>query len=95
MFFVCGDNNRFFFYIELLSKALASVRAPTPSKSIKMKLSKKNSPCLSCEIELPTQSQVSRICTHDIPVELIPRSGWHEYMEPKLPEFDVSLKTND
>lgn len=57
-----------------------------------MKLTKRKTPCLSCEIELPTQSQQSRMCTHDIPVELIPSSGWYEYMEPRLPDFDISIE---
>lgn len=73
-----------------LARALSSLKSPQTSKSIKIKLTKKRTPCLTCEIELPTLLQHSRICTHDIPVEVIPRREWTEYMEPNLPEFDVS-----
>lgn len=60
------------------------------SKSIKIKLTKKNKPCITCEIEMATQFKHSRVCTHDIPVEIIPRKNWPEFQLPPLPSFDVS-----
>ena len=38
----------------------------------------------------PTLSSVSRVVTHDVPVDVIPRKLWHEFKEPSMPDFDVS-----
>lgn len=38
----------------------------------------------------PTLSSVSRVVTHDVPVDVIPRRLWHEFKEPSMPDFDVS-----
>lgn len=37
----------------------------------------------------PTLSSVSRVVTHDVPVDVIPRRLWHEFKEPSMPDFDV------
>uniref|UniRef100_A0AAX7UAS7 Checkpoint protein n=1 Tax=Astatotilapia calliptera TaxID=8154 RepID=A0AAX7UAS7_ASTCA len=39
----------------------------------------------------PTLSSVSRVVTHDVPVDVIPRRLWHEFKEPSMPDFDVSI----
>lgn len=44
--------------------------------------------CL-CSVQ-PTLSSVSRVVTHDVPVDVIPRRLWHEFKEPSMPDFDVS-----
>ena len=41
----------------------------------------------------PSLSSVSRVVTHDIPVDVIPRRLWHDYKEPSMPDFDVSGNT--
>lgn len=41
-----------------------------------------------CSVQ-PTLSSVSRVVTHDIPVEVIPRRLWHEFKEPSVPDFQV------
>lgn len=38
----------------------------------------------------PTLSSGSRVVTHDVPVDVIPRRLWHEFKEPSMPDFDVS-----
>lgn len=38
----------------------------------------------------PTLSSASRVVTHDVPVDVIPRRLWHEFKEPSMPDFDVS-----
>lgn len=38
----------------------------------------------------PSLSSVSRVVTHDIPVDVIPRRLWHDFREPSMPDFDVS-----
>ncbi|XP_051538548.1 checkpoint protein HUS1-like [Myxocyprinus asiaticus] len=61
------------------------------AKSVKIKLTKKNCPCLTLAAELPSLSSISRVVTHDIPVDVIPRRLWHEFREPQMPDFDVSI----
>ena len=39
----------------------------------------------------PNQPLWHRVCTHDIPVTLIPRRLWSDYYEPELTPFDVSV----
>ncbi|XP_061599563.1 checkpoint protein HUS1 [Cololabis saira] len=73
---------------ENLSRALKTVQN---AKSVKVKLTKKHCPCLTIAAELPTLSSISRVVTHDIPVEVIPRRLWHELKEPDMPDFDVSI----
>ncbi|KAL3040318.1 hypothetical protein OYC64_011365 [Pagothenia borchgrevinki] len=73
---------------ENLSRALKTVQN---AKAVKVKLTKKHCPCLTIAAELPTLSSVSRVVTHDVPVEVIPRRLWHEFKEPSMPDFDVSI----
>ena len=96
-------------YLELeperLARTLNSLRsASTSPRSLKVKLTRKReTPCLSFELELapsahaslasfalnPSQqqgpsSQANRLCTHDVPVSLIPRRLWPDYAEPEM-----------
>ncbi|XP_054863290.1 checkpoint protein HUS1 isoform X2 [Amphiprion ocellaris] len=73
---------------ENLSRALKTVQS---AKSVKVKLTKKHCPCLTIAAELPTLSSISRVVTHDVPVDVIPRRLWHEFIEPSVPDFDVSI----
>ncbi|XP_013856486.1 checkpoint protein HUS1 [Austrofundulus limnaeus] len=73
---------------ENLSRALKTVQS---AKSVKIKLTKKHCPCLTITAELPTLSSISRVVTHDVPVDVVPRSLWHEFKEPSVPDFDVSI----
>ncbi|KAG9355965.1 hypothetical protein JZ751_000809, partial [Albula glossodonta] len=75
------------FQPENLSRAL---RTAQNAKSLKIKLTKKHCPCLTLAAELPSLSSVSRVVTHDIPVDVIPRRLWQDLKEPSVPEFDVS-----
>ncbi|TSK20260.1 Checkpoint protein HUS1 [Bagarius yarrelli] len=72
---------------ENLSRALKTAQN---AKSVKIKLTKKHCPCLTLAAELPSLSSISRIVTHDIPVDVIPRRLWHDFKEPSMPDFDVS-----
>lgn len=40
----------------------------------------------------PTLSSLSRVVTHDIPVDVIPRRLWHEFKEPSVPDFHVGRR---
>ncbi|CAH0598259.1 unnamed protein product [Chrysodeixis includens] len=63
------------------------------AKSLKMKLTKKQCPCLTLEIEMPsTTSQQTRQVTHDIPVTVIPRKLWTDFHEPRIPDPDISIE---
>ncbi|XP_076617188.1 checkpoint protein HUS1 [Chaetodon auriga] len=73
---------------ENLSRALKTVQN---AKTVKVKLTKKHCPCLTVAAELPTLSSTGRVVTHDVPVDVIPRRLWHEFKEPNMPDFDVSV----
>ncbi|KAM9383938.1 checkpoint protein HUS1 [Pholidichthys leucotaenia] len=73
---------------ENLSRALKTLHN---AKSVKIKLTRKHCPCLTVIAELPTLSSVSRVVTHDVPVDVIPRRLWDEFKEPDMPDFDVSI----
>lgn len=61
------------------------------AKSLKIKLTKKLSPCLTFEIDLPSQSGRVQTFIHDVPVNVIPKRLWSDYKEPLVPQFDVSV----
>ncbi|KAM3593643.1 uncharacterized protein V6R79_017771 [Siganus canaliculatus] len=73
---------------ENLSRALKTVQN---AKAVKVKLTRKHCPCLTMAAELPTLSSASRVVTHDVPVDVIPRRLWSEFQEPDVPDFDVSI----
>ncbi|XP_026735848.1 checkpoint protein HUS1 [Trichoplusia ni] len=73
-----------------LARSLVTLKT---AKSLKMKLTKKQCPCLTLEIEMPsTTSQQTRQVTHDIPVTVIPRKLWTDYHEPRIPDPDISIE---
>ncbi|CAG0883540.1 unnamed protein product [Darwinula stevensoni] len=75
-----------------LAKTLSSFKSSQNAKSVKLKLTKKHSPCLTLEIELASALSLSRICVHDIPVGVLPRRLWSDYSgPPDLPVFDASV----
>jgi len=86
-------------YLELapekVLKSLSAIKsASTPVKSLKVKLTKKNSvPCLTFDVEQAgvTGMGDGRVCVQDIPVSVLPRKVWGEYSEPPMPHFDVSI----
>ncbi|KAF4526617.1 hypothetical protein B566_EDAN015386 [Ephemera danica] len=75
---------------EMMSTSLNSKQISL-AKSVKIKLTNKQHPCLTFQIELPSQTLLSRTCIHDIPVVLVPRTEWPMYQEPEMPEVDMSV----
>ncbi|XP_053715139.1 checkpoint protein HUS1 isoform X1 [Synchiropus splendidus] len=73
---------------ELLSRPLRALQSAT---AVKVKLTRKHCPCLTVAAELPTLTGGSRPVTYDVPVDVIPRRLWHEFREPCVPDFDVSV----
>ncbi|TRY69862.1 hypothetical protein DNTS_015324 [Danionella cerebrum] len=66
---VSPEANEIFLEIspENLSRALKTAQN---AKSVKIKLTRRNYPCLSLHAELPSLSSSSRVVTHDIPVSI-------------------------
>ncbi|KAG7155985.1 checkpoint protein HUS1-like [Homarus americanus] len=91
---VSQEDNQIFLELEpdKLSKTLNSFKTAQPApRSLKVKLTRKHSPCLTLEVELPSLSVHARTVVHDVPVTLIPRRQWHVYQEPEMPQFDSSV----
>jgi len=87
---VSEENNEIYLDLELAS-LLRVLRSARNAKSLKLKLTKKHSPCLTCEIEQPSLLAQCRQVVHDIPVTVVPRRHWDDYQEPPTTDFDVSV----
>ncbi|KAJ8970390.1 hypothetical protein NQ317_018369 [Molorchus minor] len=74
----------------LLARSLSILKQNV--KSFKIKLTNKESPCLTVEIELMAGEIISRQVVHDIPVEVISRKHWADYEEPRFDDFHVSIQ---
>ncbi|XP_063932679.1 checkpoint protein HUS1 [Zophobas morio] len=74
----------------LLARSLSLLKQNV--KSLKIKLTNKDSPCLTLEMELASESIQSRQCVHDIPVEVISLKHWKDYEEPRFNDFHVSIE---
>lgn len=73
-----------------LARSLVTLKS---AKSLKMKLTKKQCPCLTLEIEMPSViSQQTRQVTHDIPVAVIPRKMWSDFQAPRVPDPDITIE---
>jgi len=70
---------------------LRSLRTAHAAKWLKLKLTKKHTPCLTMEIDLPSGSTHQRLVVHDIPVSVVARKHWPDFAEPMMPNFDVSI----
>ncbi|XP_044745246.1 checkpoint protein HUS1 [Coccinella septempunctata] len=60
-------------------------------KNLKIKLTNKEFPCLTLEMELAPEDIQSRQCVHDIRVEVISRKHWSNYEEPRFNDFHVTI----
>nr|CAD7453006.1 unnamed protein product [Timema tahoe] len=75
---------------DMMSKSLNFLKASQSAESMTVKLTNKNSPCLTFEIRL-TSPTLARMCVQDIPVIVIPHKEWNSFVQPKLPDFDMVL----
>lgn len=84
------EQNEIYLQVDtaMLARSVGSLK--TAAKSVKIKLTNKQQPCLTFEIDLPSLSIESRHCIHDVPVRVVPRKEWSEYQAPNIPDFDVS-----
>ncbi|KAL4229387.1 DNA damage checkpoint control protein [Mactra antiquata] len=79
-------------YLELAPENLVkALKTAQIAKWVKIKLTKKHTPCITVEVDLPTLGSHSRVVVHDIPVSVVPRRLWEEYQEPVMPHYDVSI----
>ncbi|KAJ7384136.1 DNA damage checkpoint control protein [Desmophyllum pertusum] len=79
-------------YLELAPDNLArAMKSAGNAQAVKIKLTKKHTPCLTFEITLPSLTSHTRSVVHDVPVGVIPQRNWEEYEEPAMPDFDVSI----
>lgn len=59
---------------------------------VKIKLTNKQFPCLTVDIQLPSANNVqNRQIVHDVPVDMIPRRDWGAYKMPHVPESQIVL----
>ncbi|XP_054262956.1 checkpoint protein HUS1 isoform X2 [Macrosteles quadrilineatus] len=78
---------------DLLASSLSSLKVNvSAAKTMKIKLTHKDTPRLTLEIELPTQTSQSRICMHEVPVQVVPYRRWGDYSEPAVLEPDISIE---
>lgn len=80
-------------YMELVTAMLAKsvTSLKTAAQCVKIKLTNKQQPCLTFEIELASLSAESRQCVHDVPVTIISPTKWNEYNEPCIEKYHVSF----
>ncbi|KAK7078500.1 DNA damage checkpoint control protein [Halocaridina rubra] len=90
---VTPENNEIFLELQLdkLSRTLNSLKLAQGARTLKIKLTKRHTPCLTLEAELTSGSIHDRFVVHDVPVQLIPRRQWHIYDEPAMSQFQTSI----
>lgn len=90
---VSEENNEIFLELQpdKFSKVLSSLKVSQAARSLKIKLTRRHTPCLTLEADLPTLSIHARLVVHDVPVQLIPRRQWQLYNEPEMPNFGASI----
>lgn len=77
-------------YLDVVMEHLVrALRSSVAAKSLKIKLTKKQTPCLSLEIELPSLVSANRTVVHDVPVSVIPRRLWGNFTEPEVEVADI------
>ncbi|XP_072385156.1 checkpoint protein HUS1 isoform X1 [Diabrotica undecimpunctata] len=91
---VVGVNDQYNeIYLEfstgLLARSLSILKQIV--KTLKIKLTNKQSPCLTLEMDLVAE-EISSQVVHDIPVEVISRKHWSDYEEPRFNDFHVSIQ---
>lgn len=73
--------------------ALSLLRGDAAVTYTKWKLTKKQFPCLSVDIEVSSShTSETRLISHDIPVTIIPIRDWPEYAVPSVPNINFSLR---
>ena len=63
---VSAESNEIFLDV-IPDNLLRCLKAAQNAKSVKIKLTKKHTPCLTFEVELPSQLSHARVVVHDVP----------------------------
>ena len=93
-YLMCGKSDEHnVIYMELNTAMLAKsvISCKSNAKFVKMKLTNKQQPCLSIEIELPSIAGDSRMCVHDVPISIVSQKDWKVYEAPKISKYDVCI----
>ncbi|XP_066935496.1 checkpoint protein HUS1-like isoform X1 [Clytia hemisphaerica] len=84
------DNNQI--YLEIINEnLLRALKSGQNAQCIKIKLVKKQTPCLMFEVSLPSMTAHTRVVVHDIPVAVIPTRFWENFQRPILPAYDIKI----
>lgn len=91
---VCPERNEIYLEVDsaMFARSLCTLRMT--AKIVHIKLTDKQQPCLTVEIELQSIGSHCRECIHDVPVRVIPRREWNLLQLPNLPAYDVNISTN-
>lgn len=87
-----GKDDKNEIYLEVVNEnLLRAMKSGQNAQSIKIKLTKKQTPCLTFEISLPSLTTHSRNVVHDVPVAVIPSRFWDDFQKPLLPNYDIKI----
>lgn len=79
-------------YLEVINENIVrALKSGQRAQSIKIKLTKKATACLTFEITLPSMTMHTRSVSHDVPVAVIPSRFWEDFQKPQLPNYDVRI----
>lgn len=85
---VPGTHNKIVFSFNPIkfAVALSSLGRGASSRYVKLKLTEKQFPCITVDLEVPSSSSAgSRKVKHDVPIVMITRRDWDDYRLPQLP----------
>ncbi|KAJ8888282.1 hypothetical protein PR048_007769 [Dryococelus australis] len=87
------NNNEIFLEFEpdMMAKSLNFLKSSQIAESLTIKLTNKQSPCLTFEVNL-TSTTLARMCVHDIPVTVVPHKQWRMFVQPESPRFTVKIE---
>jgi len=87
-----GKDERNEIYLEIVADNLVrAMRSAQNSQSLKLKLTRKQTSCLTFEVSLPSLASHTRSVVHDVPVGIIPSRFWEDYSKPNLPNCDICI----
>lgn len=90
---VLSNNQIFLSFNSIKFSNALMVLSKGSARYVKIKLTNKQFPCLTIELETiaANSGQLGRKVTHDVPVTLLPIRDWDEFELPKLPTFKETL----
>uniref|UniRef100_T2MIV2 Checkpoint protein n=1 Tax=Hydra vulgaris TaxID=6087 RepID=T2MIV2_HYDVU len=89
-----GKDEKNEIYLEINNEnVLRAMRSGHTAQFIKIKLTKKQTPCLTFEITLSSLTAHTRNVIHDVPVAVIPTRYWDDFKKPTLPNYNIKIHT--